>query len=342
MKIKKILITGGAGFLGQHLISSLNNTYNKNIKITVIDKTENPHPFIDINKFSNVKTYYDVNITNYSSIGKFFLNQDIVFHLAGLVSFYKKDKNKLFKINASGTENVLKASLKNKIKKVIHISSVAGIGYLNDSEKSADEKLNFPWHKIKSKYYMLSKHKSELIAKQYIKKGLPVIIINPGLMYGPGDYFNSIKLIKSIYNDKLSFITPGGTNVVDVRDVVKGLVKLISKNNIDQQYIFGGNNYTFKEITKTIANALNKKNFNPKILSYKWRNLLYPLINIIESISPFRLPITADLIDSSFKFRYFSSKKAQKDIGYKITIPLLKTFKDTINWYVKKVENFIQ
>ncbi len=330
--MQKILITGGTGFLGQHLINQINKHSRRKFLITVIDKKKNPYPYINIEKFKNIKIHYK-DIRDYQSIEKYFQDIDVVYHLAGLVSFYKKDKKKLFEINVNCTKNILKASRKYSVKKVIHISSAAGIGYLNDPQIPADESLKFDFSIVKTKYYMLTKHQSELTALSYFKKGLGVIIVNPGLMYGPGDYFNSIKLISRIINNKLSVITPGGTNVVDVRDVASGLAKLLQKGKFGEKYIMGGYNYSFQQITSIIAKVLKKKNFQPKILSFQYKYFLVPFINFLENILPFRLPITYDLIDSGFKYRYFTSRKAEKEAGYKITIPFYKTIKDTVDWY---------
>ncbi|MBU1077294.1 MAG: SDR family NAD(P)-dependent oxidoreductase, partial [Spirochaetes bacterium] len=148
MKIKKIVITGGAGFLGQHLIERLNNSKKRDFSIIVIDKKKNPCPYINIHKYKNVIIHYDVDITDPVSIKDYFCEADIVYHLAGLVSFYRKDRKKLFKINVTGTENVLRACLDCKVKKVIHISSVAGIGYLDKEDIPADESLKFNWKAV--------------------------------------------------------------------------------------------------------------------------------------------------------------------------------------------------
>lgn len=333
MKIKNILITGGAGFLGQHLIEKLCTTYKNRLNITVIDKKSNPFPYINIHKYKNVKAHYNVDITDLASIKDYFNNQDMVYHLAGLVSFYKADRRSLYNVNVLGTENVLKTSLQNNIKKVVHISSVAGIGYKDDPYVPADETLEFDWTTVKNKYYMLSKHQSELRAQYYSTRGLPVIVINPGLMYGPGDYFNSIKLIKSIYNNKLNIIPPGGTNVVDVRDVAEGLLTLLTKNIFSGQYILGGYNYTFMQITDTIAQCLEKNNFSPKILSHKYKKIINPLVNFLETVVPVKLPVSYDLVDSGFKYRYFSSDRAKKELKYKIVISFNKTINDTLKWY---------
>jgi len=328
----RILITGGAGFLGQHLIKALLKKYPK-IKIIVIDKKINPFPVYNFSENKNIKIYYNKNICDYINIVNYFNKIDIVFHLAGFISFYRKDKKQLFKVNIKGTENVLKASYENKVKKVLHISSVAGIGYLNKKNQFADENLKFNWQSVKAKYYMLSKHQSELICQQYTKIGLDVCIINPGLMYGPGDYFNAIQLISNIKKKKIPFLLPGGTNVVDVRDVANGLIKVMEKGETQERYILGGWNLTFLEIFTIITKILKIRNYQPKVLSFYYHKIITGLINFLEIVLPFKLPISTDLIDSGFKFRYFSSLKAEKQLNYKLEYDFETTIIDSIKYY---------
>ncbi|MBN1899468.1 MAG: NAD-dependent epimerase/dehydratase family protein [Spirochaetes bacterium] len=329
MTYKRILITGGTGFLGQHLIFLLRKKYPSSL-ITVIDLKVNPYPVHDVKKINDVTVMFPVNIC-LDPLDEYFKQTDLVYHLAGLVSFSKKDRKPLFLVNEQGSKRVFEACLKNRVKKVVHISSVAGIGYLDRVDHLADENISFPWAGIKDKYYMLSKHASEKMALSFFKKGLDVTIANPGLMYGPGDYFNSVTLIRNIKKRKLPFLLPGGTNVVDVRDVARGLV-MMEKGKPGERYILGGENLTFRQITDTIITILKIKNYTVPVLSHRYRTILVPLISFLETVLPIRLPVTKDLVDSGFKFRYFTSAKAQNELGFKPRFSFSKTIADTIKY----------
>lgn len=328
--MKNILITGGSGFLGQHLIKEL--IKNKDYKIKVIDLKENENK---IYNFPNVQYIFNKDVTDYNSIKDDFKNIDIVFHLAGLVSFWKDHKDKLFAINSIGTKNVLNACFKTKVKRVIHISSVATIGYTNSKGNLSDETLNFNWSKASKKYYMLSKHEAELEVKKAVDKGLNCIIANPGLMFGPGDTLNTLKMIKAIKEKKMPANTPGGTNIVDARDVAKGLISLIKKGKPGERYILGGYNHSFKKINKTIADVVGQ---NPPSLNVHkfFHKPLYFLVYFIESLSKKPIQLTSDNIDSSFMFRYFDSTKAKTELKWQPEIPFSKTIVDSYTWLREK------
>ena len=178
---------------------------------------------------------------------------------------------------------------------------------------------------------MLTKHLGDLEVKKARTKGLNCIIVYPGLMYGPGDYTNSSRLIKAIIDRKIPFNMPGGTNIIDVRDVSNGIVTVLKKRLDNGEYLLSGYNLTFKEVNKTIADALKVK--PPRLTLPRFFNyLMYNLILLIESKSRDKLELTADNIDSAFKFRYFSNMKAKEELNWEPKISFKKTIKDTIKW----------
>jgi len=332
---KKILITGGCGFLGQYLTKDLLNEFPL-LNIKIIDLNPNPNPLFDFSKQPNVEFSFNKDICDYNSIKDEFKNIDLVIHLAGFISFSLKDKEVLEQVNVLGTENILKAISLNKIKNLIHISSVAALGYNDDNNVAINEDFLFDWGiaNKKKKYYMLTKHLADLAIEKYIKQGLQAVICYPGLMYGPGDRTNSARFIKAINEEKIPFNMPGGTNVIDVRDVSHGIVTVLKKGVTKGNFLLSGYNLTFKEINKTIADELFVK--YPKLTLAKFLNpLLFHLLLFIEKNSKNKLELTADNIDSAFKFRYFDNTNAKIKLGWQPEFSFKQTIKDTIKWMEK-------
>ncbi len=310
---KKILITGGFGFLGQYVINDILNVF-PDVGIKILDRNPNPKSFFNFKSTYNI-TVSIKDICDYDSIKKEFNNIDMVIHLAGLISSSLKNRKLMERVNVQGTKNILKAIVFNKVEKLIHISSVAALGYCDDKNMTIDESFIFDWNIAKKlkKYYMLTKHQADLEVEKYMNEDLDVVILYPGLMFGPGDLTNSSKLIRAIKYRRIPFNTPGGTNVIDVRDVSNGILTVIKQVITNGKFLLSGHNLSFKEINKIIANKLMVK--YPKLtLPRILRPLLFNLFLFIESVSKNKIELTADDIDNAFKFRYFDNKKAKKRI----------------------------
>lgn len=325
-----IVITGGCGFLGQHLIHEL---LKGGHRVKVVDIGKNKYPYYDFN--NQVEYILDTDITNLESIKDAFTDAEIVFHLAGLVSFWRKDKKDLFDINVGGTANVLKECARVDVKRVIHVSSAAAFGYNDDKNNPVNEKFKFDWQKVKKKHYMTSKYLADWEVKKYISEGFDCLILHPGLFYGPGDTNNALNLIKSLKNNEISFNMPGGTNLIDVRDVAKGLIKAMTKGKKGEQYLLGGDNYRLKKLYKMIAEELNVRAPHIDVPNSMHKPVRF-LFWLAETFSIQSMNVPCDLIDSSFRFRYYDSTKAERELGWKPEIPLRKTIQDSIQWLLKE------
>jgi dihydroflavonol-4-reductase len=329
--VDKILITGGCGFLGYYLVREIKKHFPKS-KIKILDLRENPVENYRI-KDKNVEVLLGKDITNFDSISEEFKSMDAVIHCAGLVSFSLKDKNSLFAVNVAGTKNVLRSAFENNVKNFIHISSVAALGYTDCEERLVDESFRFDWKiaEKKNKFYMLTKYLADTEVNKYRRK-MNTLTLYPGLMLGPGDLKNSAKLIQAIKDRKIPFNMPGGTNITDVRDVARGIVLAIKKKSTGD-FLLSGNNLSFSDSNKIIAGIVGE---DPPIRTLpKYLNLfLYILLLAIEKIKP-NIELTADNLDSSFKFRYFDNSKAKREFNWQPEINFKETIQETYNWMIK-------
>lgn len=308
-----ILITGGCGFLGQHLIATLEREIPQ-ANTSLLDTR--PH--------EKHKTYV-ADIADHESIKEAFKDQDIIIHAAGIVSFLRKDRDLLFKVNVEGTKNVARAAKENGAR-LIHISSVAALGYMDDKDSCVDEDYKFDWKiaERKNKYYMISKKKADDIV------GEEGVTVYPGLMYGPGDKRHTVKMIEAVRRNKVPALTPGGTNVVDVRDVAEGIVSIIKKDIRKGKYLLSGENLTLAEAHRITAEETGGK--IPRITLPKWSRPIFAKTWRIFEMMNRRIDVTTDMVDSSFCYRYFTNEKAKKELGWKPKYTFRQTIKDTIEW----------
>jgi len=330
----RILITGAYGFLGQHLVRRLSD--GPTPRLLKLMDLRSAELNLDAGAAARIESILGCDIRNYDAIVGHFGNVDCILHLAGIVSFSLKDKDLLHTVNIDGTRNVLRAAAENHVRRVLHVSSVAALGYGDDPERPVNEDFQFDWQiaAARHKYYMLTKHLADEEIAKAREKGLNVTIVYPGLMFGPGDVTNSAKLITAVRIGKIPFNMPGGTNIVDVRDVARGIAMILQNESPGGDYLLSGDNLTFKDINATIAGQLNVQ--PPRITLPRYLNpLLFRLLLLIERCKKDKLALTADNLDSAFKFRYFDNTRARQQLGWTPRIPFEQTIADTIEWMKK-------
>lgn len=335
MDIKNILITGGCGFLGQYLTQDLLSAF-PDAHIGIIDLNPSKTNIFDFTNHPNLRTELGTDICNYDSLPPHFEDIDTVIHLAGLVSFSLKDADRLFAVNVDGTKNVLKAAIDKNVKNFIHISSVAALGFNDNKDAPVDEEFTFDFRlaKKRKKYYMLSKHLADIELEKLAPASINTVILYPGLMFGPGDITNSAHLINAICQRKIPFNMPGGTNIVDVRDVASGITAVLQNAAAPGRFLLSGRNLEFHDINATIAKALSVRPpalTLPKLIC----PLLFKILLLAEKISSKQLALTADNLDSASKYRYFDNTKAHTMLQWQPKIEFTQTVKDTIDWMKK-------
>lgn len=328
MKIKKIFITGGTGQLGANLIVQL---LKQKYKIKVLYRKNSFHPFLKNKKFEVV--YAD--LLDKQSLIKALSGCDTVIHCGAFISYKKSDFNKLFTINVTGTKNLLYASIKNKVKNFIFISSTAAIGYSKNPYYPLNE--NHPFlNKYNKIGYMDTKHQAENEVLKYTKK-MKVTIFNPSTMIGPGDnHYNTGSIFMNIKNRKIKIATPGGNSFVAVDDVINAILLALEKNiKSGQRYILSSTNLSFLEYFNLIGSFYHIP-FIKKTIPKFFYIILFPAAVIIEfvfSLFHFSPPITSQLIKISFAYRYFDSSKARSQLQWHPKKNIKTAIKEAIEYY---------
>lgn len=328
---RNFVITGGAGFLGKWLTKVVLDEY-RDSRVKVIDLMDDKSKLPDFMKGDRVDLFFGKDICN-SDMSDLMKGSEGVFHLAGYISFWNKEREKSEFINVGGTRRTLESALKAEVPKLVHVSSVAALGYDGREHVLVDENFKFNWDiaEAREKWYMLTKHQADLVVEEFVDKGLDCCIAYPGLMWGPKGEQNSLGFIKSIYNNKMPLNMPGGTNVVDVRDVASGLVDIFEKGEKGEGYLLSGYNLSFKKINSTVAQIVGTK--PPKVtLPMELYQLLYSPVYLLEKLAKKRPKLTSDNIHSSRRFRYFSNNKAQRELGWKLQFSFKQTIRDTVKW----------
>ena len=261
---KNILVTGAAGLVGSEVTKQL---LNEGYLVTALYHS-NPititHPNLIIKQ---------CDILDTSLLEEIMQGVTHVYHCAALISFEPKDKDKLFKINIEGTENVVNACISANIEKLIHVSSVSALGRIRN-EEVVTEQMNWTEETSNSNYGK-SKYLGELEVWRGIGEGLQAVVVNPSTVIGGDNWDNgSTALFKSAYNE-FKYYTEGINGFVDVRDVANAMILLMNSKISGQRFILNSENLSYKAIFFTMAKCFGKKppqkNVSPFLAEVVWR-----------------------------------------------------------------------
>lgn len=318
------LVTGATGFIGSHITRQLlENGEQVRVLLRETSKTEN------IKDLDVEKVYGDVLDTD--SLKKAVSGCDTLYHTAGFVSFRKSDYSKMNNINVEGTKNVMSAAIQEGMERVIFTSSVAAIGPVSKGEMITEEND----YRIFDENigYMNSKFLAEQAAREFFNKGLPVTILNPTVVIGPGDiYLSSSASILWYCKKKFPGYMDGTLNMVDVEDVANGHLLAAEKGKPGERYILGNANFTVKEFFNTMQKVTGIK--SPRMKIPYW--FAYGSAFVVETIPGISFPNYSTMDVDSVKLSKYcwhaDSSKAEKELGFKQK-PIEESIKNTVEWF---------
>lgn len=277
-----ILVTGGTGLVGAHLllhlIESRNNATEKIRAIyRTIESIEKTRSLFNLYKKINLFNFIEwvnADIVDVPSLESAFIGIGQVYHCAAIISFDPKDEEKIRKINIEGTANIVNFCLSYNIQKLCYVSSIAALGDLAANETIITEKTEWNPEKPHSDY-AISKYGAEMEVWRGQQEGLNILIVNPGVIIGPGFHERGSGLLFKKVADGLSFYTLGTTGFVAVSDVVRICNELMNSDIKNERFTLIAENITFRDILNSIAAALHvqkpTKHAKPYLMELIWR-----------------------------------------------------------------------
>ena len=261
------LVTGATGILGRVIVLELLKR-GKTVRATKrktsnLEEVRHSFKFYTENpdEFFNKIEWVHIDFDDIDSLKIAVNGVEEVYHCAAKVSFHPDARNKMYHTNIDGTKNLLYACENSSVKKFCFVSSIAVLDGFNENGMM-DEDSDFN-SKLEHSAYAESKHFSEMEVWRASAEGLNVVIVNPGMIIGSGNWNESSGLIYENFTKGFTF--SGGTSYVDVRDVAKISVELMEKNIFGERFILISENKRYSEMTNFVRNKLGKS--TPKILS---------------------------------------------------------------------------
>ncbi|GHC46333.1 NAD-dependent epimerase/dehydratase family protein [Ulvibacter litoralis] len=336
-----ILVTGGTGLVGSHLLyfllknnESIRAIHRKSSNIQAVKKvfsfyTETPE---ETQSLFNKIEWVEADITEIPSLSEAFKNITKVYHCAAYISFDPKHYYRLKKINIEGTANVVNLCLSHKIEKMMYVSSIATLGKeLNNAPISEATEWN---PETKNSVYAITKYGAEMEVWRGTQEGLNAIIVNPGIILGSG-YWNSGSgvILKSVAKG-IPFYTPGGIGIVDVRDVVTVLISLMKKAVINERYILVGKTVSYKDFLTELATNLHQK--PPTKKASKWLLTIFAALDsVVSTLFGTKRKLLKTTITSLYNFSIYDTSKIEKELNFTFT-PYKETIARVATNYLQK------
>jgi dihydroflavonol-4-reductase len=305
----RAFVTGGTGFIGGHVVRRLRERGDD-----VVALVRSPEKASDLRDLGVELVQGDC--TDSEAIRRAAEGADAAFHGAAIykVGIPKKDRDGMYDTNVRGTERVLDAVFEAGVPRIVYLSTVAVFG--NTNQKVVDES----YVRESPDYlscYDETKTLAHAAAKDRIAKGYPIVMVQPGGVYGPDDHSELGNMIDQTVSGKL-FALPFpelGLNFVHVEDVADGILLAHDKGEVGESYVLGGQNGTMREFVDKVAEIAGRKppRFDMPTPLVKTGVPFGPLVGKLLGFPP----NLRELIKSSDGVTWWAShEKAHDRLGY--------------------------
>ena len=338
-----ILVTGGTGLVGSHLLYKLLLTekkvraiYRRAHKLEVVKHVFSYYSENWDALFNKIE-WVEADITDIPKLQDAFVGIKQVYHCAAFISFEPDKYRTLRKINIEGTANIVNLCISQGISKLCYVSSIAAIGQANKPEELINE--NTPWNpEADNSVYAITKYGAEMEVWRGTQEGLDAIVVNPGIILGPGFWRSggSGSLFRQIYKG-LPYYTSGGSAYVDVNDVVDTMIQLMHSALKNEAYILIAENLLFKDFNKLTAKALNVS--KKQNLIKPWQlDILWRLDWLKHKIFGKRRQLSKQLAKTITTVTRHDNSKIKTALDYKFT-PIEVSIKKVSELFLKDFKN---
>lgn len=321
----KSLVTGATGFLGSAVMRCLISA-NHDVRVLA-------RPGSNRKNLENFPVdIVEGDLLDHVSLRRAVRGCDNLFHVAADYRLWVPDPEVMHRINVIGTEALILAAAEANLERIVYTSSVAALG-LNQNGSPANEETPCDSSAIRGNYKQ-SKYQAEQVVKQLTKKHhLPLIIVNPSTPIGPGDIRPTPtgRIVLDTLMNRMPAYVNTGLNIAHVDDIAHGHLLALLQGKFGQQYILGGDNLTLLQILQYIDEISGASHNRINIPT----NIMLPLAWCMEKIAVFTRcepRATVDSIHMAKKLMFFSSSKAERELGYRHR-PAIEALRDAVKWF---------
>lgn len=321
--MKRVLVTGGAGFIGRHVVGLLAGA---GWSVRVMLAPGEPEHLLD---GLDVADTVVADVRDLPALDAAVAGCEAVIHMAAIYALWMRDYRALYDVNVQGTVNVMQACRSAGVKRIVYTSSVAALGVLPGDEP-ATEDTAFNQHGA-CPHYISSKAEAELRVRAFQEEGLPVVIVYPGMPYGPGDHrptptgLTVLRVLGGAY-----FLTsPGGINAVDVRDVAQGHLLALETAQPGTRYLLSGHNLTMSELFELVKRVGGVT--RPHRIAAPWALWLLGVVG--NFVGKFAEPLVdSRTVRYTSQLLFYDCGRAERELGWRRR-PIEDTLADAVAWF---------
>jgi len=327
-----ILITGATGLVGGHLLYRFRES-GKNIIATYrdmksLDKTREIFESYEKGAGALVDTFQwkQSDILETPSLEMAMQNVTTVYHCAAAIDHLPFEEMK--NINMRGTENMINVALALGVKKFCHVSSIAALGEaIGNRPVNEDDFFNLDGLNTN---YAITKFGAEMEAWRGTQEDLDVIIVNPGVIIGEGNWKSGSGQLISKMASGNKFYTKGCSGFIDVRDVTRAMQYLTESELKNDRYILVAENKTYREVLDQIALSLQKSKPNIQLKS-GFLKFIYYLLKV-PNLLGFTPRLSMAKVQSMTSKTKYSNAKIKSVLNFELT-PVQKTIDRVATFY---------
>jgi nucleoside-diphosphate-sugar epimerase len=331
-----ILVTGGTGFIGSHLLYHLikGGAQPKALKreSSSTELTRKIFSYYEQGErmFSNIE-WITGDLLDYYSLTDAMAGVKQVYHTAAVVSFRSEDKESIVRVNVQGTSNIVNAALESGIDKFCFVSSIGALGRAVADGVVTESSEFVPSRK--NSVYSTTKYEAEREVWRGIAEGLDAVIVNPSIVVGPGDWGRGSPQMFQTMADGLKFYTSGTNGFIDVNDVARIMIKLMEGPYTGERYILSTENVPYKKFFEWVASAMDlpapRYKAGPKLSSIGWR-----LLKAKGWVTGKHSSITRETATTANQQYSYSNEKLLRNLPVELT-PIKESVTTTAMYYLK-------
>jgi dihydroflavonol-4-reductase len=320
----KTLVTGGTGFVGRAVVEEL-LAAGRDVRILA---RQPDHPALAGLAVEIARG----DLREPESLHQALTDCTRLFHVAADYRLWVPDPETMYAINVEGTRQLLQAALSRNLERVVYTSTVGTLGNPGDGTPGTeDTPVSLP---DMVGHYKRSKFLAEQVALDFVRQGLPLVVVNPSTPIGPWDSRPTPtgQMIVDFLQRRMPAFLETGLNLIHVRDVARGHLLAEDKGRIGEKYILGHENLSLSQIFHRLAEITGVP--APKIKLPYWPVLGLAYLDEFFATyirrRPPRMPVTA--IRMAKKYMYFDNKKAVQYLGLTLT-PVNQALADAVAWF---------